>query len=243
MRRKKKIEPLAEIGPTIYNETIDITSLTDTQKRYLTTTTTSLTNTYGYGPYTVTQEGDTWVYSPSITYGPEWVNSTTINHISYPSVEELQEKWLKEVIGDLKIYNKETNNKLEHIVYCDNDYDLSVDRVLKVLSALKGEIMLDIAPIHIKELECSITPTVRKNIVMASKKLNMYGKKRPIISQYDEWGNPLPDEIDLGTEQGVTLKIVDPKEYGEYYFELKAIEFPSVDYITKSDWSDLDLPF
>ena len=106
--------------------------------------------------------------------------------------------------------------------------------------------MIDVAPIHIKTIECSITPQVRQNIVTASKKLKMYGKKRPIIARFDEYGNRLPDEIDLGTSQGITLKIVDPEKYGIFYFELKGIEFPRIEPTFEFEPSFIDgddLPF
>ena len=49
------------------------------------------------------------------------------------------------------------------------------------------------------------------------------------IIKSDEYGNRLPDKIDLGTPQGITLKIVDPEKYGRFYFELKGIEFPRIE--------------
>jgi hypothetical protein len=107
---------------------------------------------------------------------------------------------------------------------------LSVERVLTTLSAVKGRLMFEIAPIHIKEIQCKMTPMVKKHIIDASKKLKMYGKKIPIIPSFDEYGNRLPDEIEIGDSRGITVQIVDPESYGNVYFELKAIEFPSVEY-------------
>lgn len=126
---------------------------------------------------------------------------------------------------NVEVIRKQSPVKGEHIVACCNEKDLSVENVLKTLSAVKGKLMLDIVPLRIKTIECSITPQVRRNIITASKRLKMYGKKRPIIARFDEYGNRLPDEIDLGSANGITLKIVDPEEYGLYYFELKGIEF------------------
>ena len=83
-------------------------------------------------------------------------------------------------------------------------------------------------------------------VALASKKLKMYGKKRPIIARFDEYGNRLPDEIDLGTSQGITLKIVDPEKYGIFYFELKGIEFPRIEPTFEFEPSFIDeddLPF
>lgn len=146
----------------------------------------------------------------------------------------------------VNIVRKKSYNAGEHIVACHDEKDLSIENVLKTLSAIKGKLMIDVAPIHIKTIECSITPQVRQNIVTASKKLKMYGKKRPIIARFDEYGNRLPDEIDLGTSQGITLKIVDPEKYGIFYFELKGIEFPRIEPTFEFEPSFInedDLPF
>ena len=147
----------------------------------------------------------------------------------------------------MEVVRRQSYNRGEHIVACFNEKDLSTENVLKTLSAIKGKLMIDVAPIHLKKIECSITPQVRKNIVAASKRLKMYGKKRPIIARFDEYGNRLPDEIDIGTSGGITLKIIDPKEHGDFYIELKGVEFSKIDYST-TDWdstyiSEDDLPF
>ena len=146
----------------------------------------------------------------------------------------------------VQVEKKKSYNKGEHIVACSNEGDLTPDRVLKTLSAVKGRLMMDLAPVQVKSIECIMTPTVRQNIVTASRKLKMYGKPRPIIASFDEFGKRLPDEIEIGNTSGITLKIVDPKDYGEYYFELKGIEFPRIDY-SVDHYGDFvvpeDLPF
>ena len=148
----------------------------------------------------------------------------------------------------VNVEKKKSYNSGEHIIACSNADDLSTDRILKTLSAVKGRLMLDVAPVHIHTIECIMTPAVRKNIVTASKRLKMFGKKRPIIARFDEYGNRLPDEIEIGDTNGITLKIVDPSDYGEYYFELKGTEFPQTEYKIRMD-SDYvedefdDLPF
>ena len=168
------------------------------------------------------------------TVRPEWIcNSTTsllpenYSLSGLYSWRELLKKAEKEAVGDVEVFTKKSDNAGEHIVACNNKYDLTIDRILKTLSAVKGKLMLDVAPIHIKEIQCKMTPAVRKNIIAASKKLRMYGKKPPIIVRFDEYGNRLPDEIDLETSNGITLTIVEPELYGEFYIELKAIEFSS----------------
>ena len=172
--------------------------------------------------------------------------STAASNWSTRDYDRIRKYFEKEEEYSVNIVRKESYNSGEHIVACHDEKDLSIENVLKTLSAIKGKLMLDIAPIHIKAIECSITPQVRQNIITASKKLKMYGKKRPIIARFDEYGNRLPDEIDLGTPQGITLKIVDPEKYGRFYFELKGIEFPRIE--PKFDFEpsfidEDDLPF
>ena len=136
----------------------------------------------------------------------------------------------------------------EHIVACQNEEDLSVDNILTTLSAVKARLLYDIAMVHIQKIECSVTPAVKDNIVKANKKRKMYGKSAPIIACFDEYGQRLPDTIDIGDSPGILLKIVDPEEYGKYYYELKAIELPNTNYVYKTNnpWDVVsldDLPF
>lgn len=186
---------------------------------------------------------------------PEWRTYSTAEQFatqrtwSIKDYADLQKKFYEESeeYKDVEVVRRQSHNRGEHIVACFNEKDLSTENVLKTLSAIKGKLMIDVAPIHLKKIECSITPQVRKNIVAASKRLKMYGKKRPIIARFDEYGNRLPDEIDIGTSGGITLKIIDPKEHGDFYIELKGVEFPKIDYST-ADWdstyiSEDDLPF
>ena len=130
----------------------------------------------------------------------------------------------------MNVFSKTSEDGREHMVICKDECELALDHVLTTLSAVKGKLMADIAPIHIQTIICKMTPSVRKNIVTASKKLEMYGKKMPIIARFDEFANRLPDEIEIGTSSGITLQIVDPQDYGEFYLELNAIEFPSSEY-------------
>lgn len=151
----------------------------------------------------------------------------------------------------VKIDKIQSSREGEHIMTCQNKDDLKQENILVTISAVKGKLMFEIAPIHVKEIICSMTPQVRANLVAAGKRLRMYGKKAPIIPSFDEYGNRLPDQIEIGDSKGITVNIVDPKEYGELYFELKAMEFPSSTYAINRDkfytgdfiTSDFDIPF
>ena len=184
--------------------------------------------------------GDAFVVDPHI-----WVNTVTDTGTEWRSLsmtDYSDRRYMEsEEESEVEVIRKESHNSGEHIVACCNEKDLAPENILKTLSAVKGKLMMDIAPIHIGKIECCMTPQVRKNIVTASKRLKMYGKKRPIIARFDEYGNRLPDEIDIGTSRGITLKIIEPEKYGPYYLELKGLEFSDKDFIY-SVYPE-DLPF
>lgn len=199
-----------------------------------------------YSPYVYNAYGEAVpIISEAAAY-THYAGTATASSITFGDYNELRRYFESEEERSVNIVRKESHKSGEHIVACCDEKDLSIENILKTLSAIKGKLMIDVAPIHIKTIECSITPQVRQNIVTASKKLKMYGKKRPIIARFDEYGNRLPDEIDLGTSQGITLKIVDPEKYGRFYFELKGIEFPRIEPTFEFEPSFVDeddLPF
>ena len=174
----------------------------------------------------------TWSNTATDT-GREWRGLSMTDYSDIRRYMESEEESKVEVI------RKESPVSGEHIVACCNEKDLAPENILKTLSAVKGKLMIDIAPIRIRKIECCMTPQVRKNIVTASKRLKMYGKKRPIIARFDEYGNRLPDEIDIGTSRGITLKIIEPEKYGPYYLELKGLEFSDKDFIYPVDPEDV----
>ena len=72
---------------------------------------------------------------------------------------------------------------------------------------------------------------VKQNIIIAYKKLHMYGKKLPFIARFDEYGKRLSDEVKIETLKGMNIQIVDSEDYGDFYLEFKGIV------------ANLDLPF
>lgn len=238
MGRKKKDDDIFEHPfPTIESETIDVTLLGDSMRRTI----------YTRPPYTITTTGtsgsDHFVVEPHhfgarniLTGG---IDTTTISGdwpllSSIMSWEEYAKKMGKKEEAEVNLINRDMAG--EHIVLCDTVLDLLPDRILTTLSAAKGKLMFTIAPIHIKEIQCSMTPDVRNNIIEASKRLKMYGKKSPIIPSFDEYGNRLPDQIEIGDDKGITIQIVDPQRFGRLYLELRAIEFPTTTY-SPSNWN------
>lgn len=197
-----------------YTYETETTSLSDDIRRYITTTYPGTSITY---TGSATGEQQT-IYYPSTHWEP-FATTTTLDY------EDFMRKIGKEEEAKVNVISKKSVDSDEHIVCCKDMIDLSMERVLTTLSAVKGRLMFEIAPIHIKEIQCKMTPMVKRHIIDASKKLRMYGKKSPIIPSFDEYGNRLPDEIEIGDSRGITIQIVDPESYGVAYFELKAIEF------------------
>ena len=130
-------------------------------------------------------------------------------------------------------YDKMNISEYEHIdhftnteqiaVTCKDEKDLQQNTILKCLFVMKTKLMLKCAPFHVKNIECKMTPAVKQNIIMAYKKLEMYGKKSPFIARFDEYGKRLPDEIRIDTMKGMDIKIVDPESYGNFYIEFNGI--------------------
>lgn len=213
------IPPYPEIDLSPY--TIETTTLGDSQRRFITTTHpgTSLTYTGSTGDART-------VYYPPKHWEPY---STTLDY------EDFMRQIGKEEEAKVKVNVEYFKGK--HVCCVRETLDLLPERILITLSAVKGRLMMEVAPIHIKEFQCSMTPAVRKNIIQASKRNRMYGKKMPIIARFDEYGNPLPEQIELNDAPGVNIRILDPADYGELYFEMVAIEFPSNDYTITRDAS------
>lgn len=250
MRRKKKEEP--EIYHTPYGSTtirppeyessayttmepgaIEVTSIGDPFRRYI----QDPFSTDTYVTYTGSTGEARSIYYPSKHLEPY---STTLDY------EDFMKKIGKEEEAKVKV-NVE-NSKGKYVCCVKNTPDLLPEKILVTLSAIKGRLMMEIAPIHIKEFQCSMTPAVRKNIIQASKRARMYGKKMPIIARFDEYGRPLPEQIEINDSPGVNLRILDPADYGELYLELVAIEFPSNEYSPVREWTysdrfDEDIPF
>lgn len=165
-------------------------------------------------------------------------------------LDQLNHKLEKEGGLNLNMYTDKTPQGHTYAVTCRDKKDLSVDCILKNLAKIKGRLMMVCAPIRVDHFECKMTPIVKQNIISAHKKLNMFGKTPPIIARFDDFGNRLSDKINIDTMAGIDLKIVNPDDYGPYYFEIKALICDLTDrYISKvegykPDYIDEDdLPF
>jgi hypothetical protein len=117
-------------------------------------------------------------------------------------------------------------------VKCDDEQELSIDRILKTISAVKGQLTACIYSStehphpHIASITCNMTPEVKQHIITASKKLKLYGKNIPIMPCFDKWGYQLPDKLQIDGDNGITITLVDPEKCGKiYFFELIAEVF------------------
>lgn len=144
----------------------------------------------------------------------------------------------KEEIPEMKVEeNREfgTSN-YKYAVACHNYEDLLEKNILKCISIMKAKLMMECTPYHVKNIQCRMSPMVKNNIIMAYRKLSMYGKKTPFVARFDEYGRRLEDEIKIDTMRGMDIKIVDPDIYGQNYLVFET-------YINKSPVSDDELPF
>ena len=144
----------------------------------------------------------------------------------------------KEEIPEMKVEeNREfgTSN-YKYAVACHNYEDLLEKNILKCISIMKAKLMMECMPYHVKNIQCRMSPMVKNNIIMAYKKLSMYGKKTPFVARFDEYGRRLEDEIKIDTMRGMDIKIVDPDIYGQNYLVFET-------YINKAPLSDDELPF
>ena len=144
----------------------------------------------------------------------------------------------KEEIPEMKVEeNREfgTSN-YRYAVACHNYEDLLEKNILKCISIMKAKLMMECMPYHVKNIQCRMSPMVKNNIIMAYRKLSMYGKKTPFVARFDEYGRRLEDEIKIDTMKGMDIKIVDPEIYGQNYLVFET-------YINKAPLSDDELPF
>lgn len=198
---------------------------------------------------------DTFIHSPStgsipVTYTDSTgtIHSTWIRKPGHLTWGTYPEDLIDKINPEIKKANVEcsvesTPEGLSHMLVCCDKIDLSPEYILKNLSIFKGKLMLDIAPIDVYKFECYITPVVKDNLIRASKRLEMYGKKRPYIARFDDYGRRLPDEITIDSSKGITLHIIDPADYGEFYFALKVITFYKSKATTETLFSDEFIPF
>lgn len=124
---------------------------------------------------------------------------------------------------ELKINDKYS----KYTIKCHDASDLSEQFILKTLAIMKSDLTamynrsIDIGTME--SIECIMTPTIKNVIINAYRKSNMFGKKIPFIACFNEYGERLPDKITIEGVEGITVKIVDPKKYGDNYLSFETI--------------------
>lgn len=191
--------------------------------------------------------GDT-IYPRSYTYPPDPSSFTVDIPSMYPHHIIDPEIWRKLEMEEPKMSMREERDHRSlgrrYAVACSHEPDLTQDRILKSLSSMKAKLMMKCAPVKVENIECRMTPVVKNNIIMAYKRLEMYGKKTPFVARFDEYGRRLSDEVKIDVMKGMTIKILDPEEYGPYHIEFEGIVYDNIlrDYTSAYDYTD-DVPF
>lgn len=134
------------------------------------------------------------------------------------SEEEYPVAWFSDCID----YSEFRGTSKRRVHYTDEE-DLSVRNILDTYSIAKTMLIQTCETNKMLRVECRMTPAVRNNLKTAYKKLIMFGKDMPYVPCYDKFLEELPHKIDVERKSGVKIKILDPNEYGEYYFELTGV--------------------
>ena len=100
----------------------------------------------------------------------------------------------------MNLISKKSNDLTTYTVTCTDSSDLSTENILFTIAAMKGKLLYDIAMMpRRRTVQCKMTAIVRAHITEAVRKCKMYGKNpSPIIPSFDEYGNRLPDKLQLG---------------------------------------------
>lgn len=113
-----------------------------------------------------------------------------------------------------------------YVISCKDAEALSPYTILKSVNLIKARMEERCSSYIVESVECEMTPKIRENISMAYKRAKSFGKEnRILIARFDEFGNRLPDEMNLGIGPRlfhVSVNITEPKNEEEYYFCMKA---------------------
>lgn len=181
---------------------LDVTCLTDKEHRFITSTSSTSPYTITQNPWSVTLEGYDYTNTrDSITY--KLKTPKTFN------------------IGVITDANK-TNKSIVGALYDKDPTDLCTEHILTMVETMKAKLMCTVHDLRINHFECKMTPEVRKIITRAWKKIEMYGKLPPFIPRFDEYLNELPEKFNVAG--GLLVKMVEPEDYGELYFEIDAVQ-------------------
>lgn len=172
--------------------------------------TLDLDRTYVYGIDT----GDKIVRAKDVTISADG-HTLTLDASMFADSGTYSSTW----VSELSDYMEE--RKIErHSVKYNNKKDLCIEHVLETFSIAKTMLIKECNTDRVKKVECKMTPAVRHNLESAYRKLMMFGKQMPYVPCYNNDFEELPHELKVENQLGVKITIVNPEEYGEYYFEL-----------------------
>jgi len=171
----------------------DVISRITTSSPYTTYTTTSTTT----GPLTYDLRGtETW--------------TSTLDPRAYKPEIENEDRIVSGTLGNGQWFTA-----------CSDEDKLSEKNILKSLAEMRAILNWKCRIIHVHKMECSMTPIIKDRLINAYRKYTSYGKKTPFMACFDEFGQRLPDVlITEGTADGMTVKIIDPSEFGELFLKI-----------------------
>lgn len=142
-------------------------------------------------------------------YSSDWWNNITPSVVSYDEFGSIPAA----IDIDVNVQNNSSETIWE-VIYCDLEV-LNENNILKIVERMKSKLLYVTSPYVIDDYICELTVAMKETLIKAHKKLKMFGKKKPTIAVFDEYGRRLPDKFSKGPLKGLIVKIVD-KEVKDY---------------------------
>lgn len=145
-------------------------------------------------------------------YSSDWWDNITPSVVSYDEFASIPAAIDSDDI-DVNIQNNSSETIWE-VIYCGLEV-LNENNILKIVERMKSKLLYVTSPYVIDDYICELTVAMKETLIKAHKKLKMFGKKKPTIAVFDEYGRRLPDKFSKGPLKGLIVKIVD-KEVKDY---------------------------
>ena len=143
-----------------------------------------------------------------------------------PTTEDVYEafkKAIKEHGETVTVHNSFTVSAESEAISCTDIKKLAPDHVLKQLSIMRSNLSRLCKNLIVDHINCRMTSETMESILHACRRLKMYGKEKPMIACFDEYGNRIQDKPNIETLKGAEIEIVPSNEYGPYFLEFKAV--------------------
>lgn len=145
-------------------------------------------------------------------YSGGWWDNITSGVVSYDEFASIPAAIDSDDI-DVNIQNNSSETIWE-VIYCDLEV-LNENNILKIVERMKSKLLYVTSSYVIDDYICELTVAMKETLIKAHKKLEMFGKKKPTIAVFDEYGRRLPDKFSKGPLKGLIVKIVD-KDVKDY---------------------------